>query len=133
MPDLPESSPDPHAGKRLRAFGSPGVAALCTLAFSLLLATVPPALADPAPEAHRPCTVATPQQARRLGDELFERGAYQRAGECYEAAGQYALANRAFVKAVGPQSASASHQLAVQSDQAQDLLHRVQKAFRTEH
>jgi hypothetical protein len=32
-------------------------------------------------------------------------GAYQRAGECYQAAGEYALANRAFFRALGPESA----------------------------
>jgi hypothetical protein len=53
-----------------------------------------------------------------LGDVFFEQSAYQRAGECYEAASEYALANRAFFKAVGPESAVAARQLADQRDQA---------------
>jgi len=131
MPRSPESSRTGPARSRVRAFGSFGV--LWIVAWGLLTAGVPAAHADPDAGSRQQCAATTPQQARRLAEALFEQGAYERAGECYEAAGQYALANRAFVKAVGPQSESASHQLSVQSDQAQDLLHRVQKAFRTHH
>lgn len=131
MQRYPDSPADERSEKRVRAFRSLLGKALYAAAWSLLTIAVPPALADPA--AHQQCPVASPEQARRLGDEFFDQGDYQVAGECYEAAGQHALANRAFVKAVGPQSESASHQLSVQRDQAQDLLHRVQKAFRTKH
>jgi len=131
VPRFPKSFA--HTRARTRAFSAPGAELLRLMVWSVLVAAAPPLLADPVPATHEQCPVASPEQARHLGDELFEQGAYQRAGECYATAGQYALANRAFVKAVRPQSESASHQVSVQRDQAQDLLHRVQKAFRTEH
>src|SRR6185312_7299341 len=101
MPRFPKSFAHKRARTRTRAFSAPGAELLCLMVWSVLVA----------PATHEQCPVASPEQARRLGDELFEQGAYQRAGECYATAGQYGLANRAFVKAVGPQSESASHQV----------------------
>ena len=98
----------------------------------LFLITASTALADPAPNAHAPCP-ATQEEARRLGDSLYEQGAYQSAGECYQAAGEYDLANRAFVKAVGPQSTVTAGQLSEQRDRAKMMLRKVELAFRTEH
>jgi hypothetical protein len=95
--------------------------------FSLISASR--ALADPAPALHEPCPASTQEQARWLGDVLFEQGAFQRAGECYQAAGDHALANRAFLKAVAPQSAATARQLSDQRDQAKALLRKVQGAF----
>ena len=51
----------------------------------------------------------------------------------YQAAGQYALANRAFVKALEPQSELTARQLSEQRDQAKMLLRKVQLAFRSGH
>jgi hypothetical protein len=99
----------------------------------LLLITASVALADPVPEAHAPCPVTAQEEARRLGDNLFEQGAYQRAGECYQAAGEFGLANRAFVKAVGPQSAVTASQLSEQREQAKTMLRKVQLAFQSKH
>jgi hypothetical protein len=99
------------------------------IALSLLLTAAPVTFADPALEGHPHCAVSTPQRARALGDVLFGRGAYQHAGECYEAAGEFTLADRAFLKAVGPESAATARKLADQRDQAQALLHKVQQAF----
>src|ERR1700754_4026326 len=45
------------------------------------------------------CNEATPERARWLADQASHDGAYQRAGECYLAAGQHSLADQAFVKA----------------------------------
>jgi hypothetical protein len=104
--------------------------ALRSLGLSLLLLTIAPlALSDPALEEHCPVSVSLPEQARVLGDALFEQGAYQRAGECYEAAGDHALANKAFLKAVAPRSAATKRQLSEQRDQAKALFHQVQQAF----
>jgi hypothetical protein len=103
------------------------------IGLGLLLITASVALADPVPEAHAPCPVTAREEARRLGDSLFEQGAYQSAGECYQAAGEYGLANRAFVKAVGPQSAVTASQLSEQRDQAKTMLRKVQLAFHPEH
>lgn len=103
------------------------------IGFGLLLITASVALADPVPEAHAPCPVTAQEEARRLGDSLFEQGAYQSAGECYQAAGEYGLANRAFVKAVGPQSEVTASQLSEQRDQAKTMLRKVQLAFQSKH
>jgi hypothetical protein len=103
------------------------------IGLGLLLITASVALADPVPEAHAPCPVTAQEEARRLGDSLFEQGAYQSAGECYQAAGELGLANRAFVKAVGPQSAVTANQLSEQREQAKTMLRKVQLAFHPEH
>jgi hypothetical protein len=118
-----------RAGRRRSSFhtGSLSISALILLSVS-----APVAHADPAVEAHQRCGVSTQEQARRLGDSLFDQGAYQRAGECYRAAGEYALADQAFVKAVGPASAATARQLSDQRDQAKALLRKVQQAFRSE-
>jgi hypothetical protein len=103
------------------------------IGLGLLLITASVALADPVPEAHAPCPVTAQEEARRLGDSLFEQGAYQSAGECYQAAGEYGLANRAFVKAVGPQSAVTASQLTEQREQAKTMLRKVELAFHPGH
>ena len=99
----------------------------------LLLTAMPVALADAPPGEHCPVAASAPEQARWLADALFEQGAYQRAGECYEAAGEHSLADKAFVKAVGQQSSATTHQLSEQRDQARALFHQLQQAFRAGH
>jgi hypothetical protein len=108
-------------------------ASLRLIGLGLLLITAPLALADPLPEHQAACPVATHEEARTLGDMLFQQGAYQRAGECYQAAGDFDLANQAFVKAVGPQSEVTARQLSDQRDGAKLMLRKVQLAFRTQH
>jgi hypothetical protein len=108
-----------------------GLGLLVGLGFFPITAST--ALADPVPETHAPCPVTTQEDARTLGDSLYEQGAYQNAGECYQAAGEYGLANRAFVKAVGPQSTVTAGQLSEQRDRAKMMLRKVELAFRTEH
>jgi hypothetical protein len=98
-----------------------------------LLITAPLALADPLPEGQAPCPVTTQEQARTLADTLFEQGAYQRAAECYQAAGELALANRAYVRAVEPRSAETARQLSDQRDQAKTMLRKVELAFHSGH
>jgi hypothetical protein len=68
-----------------------------------------------------------------MADSLFEQGDYQSAGVCYQAAGDNALANRAFMKALEPQSELTARQLSGQRDQANRLLRKVQLAFRSGH
>jgi hypothetical protein len=116
---------------RHRASHPPAV--LGFVALGLLVTAAPVTLADPAPEEHPRCAVSSRQEARSLGDELFEQGAYQHAGECYQAAGELALADRAFVRAVEPQSAQTARKLADQGNQAKALARKVQQAFRTDH
>jgi len=103
------------------------------IGLGLLLITASVALADPVPEARASCPVTAQEEARKLGDSLYEQGAYQSAGECYQAAGEYDLANRAFVKAVGPQSAATASQLSGQRDQAKMMLRKIELTFHHEH
>lgn len=99
----------------------------------VLLTAAPLALADTPLMEHCPVSVSNPEQARWLADALFEQGAYQRAGQCYEAAGEHALADKAFLKAAGAQSPATTRQLSEQRDQAKALFHQVQQAFRGSH
>jgi hypothetical protein len=103
------------------------------IGLGLLLISASVALADPAPEAHASCSVTAKEEARRLGDSLYEQGAYQSAGECYQAAGEFGLANRAFVRAVGPQSAATASQLSGQRDQAKMMVRKIELSFHTGH
>jgi TolA-binding protein len=108
--------------------------ALRSLVLGLVLLTAGSlALADQAPEEHCPVSVSSPEQAHWLADALFEQGAYQRAGMCYEVAGDHALANKAFLKAVGPQSSATTQQLSAQRDQAKALFRQLHQAFNTGH
>jgi hypothetical protein len=50
------------------------------------------------------CDDAAPERARGLADKASRDGDYQRAGECYLAAGQHSLADQAFVRASAQQS-----------------------------
>jgi hypothetical protein len=65
-------------------------------------------LADPAPDESRTCEAANPREAKSLADVLYEKREYQRAGECYEAAGDPSRAQLAFVKAAGPSGEKAA-------------------------
>lgn len=111
----------------------PSAGRLRIVGLGLLLIVASLAVADPVPDAQQSCPVSTQQQARALGDELFEQGAYQRAGECYQAAKEYDLANRALLRAVQAESAATARQLSDQRDQARTMLRRVQQAFRPGH
>ena len=58
------------------------------IALILLIAAAPLAAADPALAEKPDCPAATREQALALGDQLRKDGVYQRAGKCYEAAGE---------------------------------------------
>ena len=91
------------------------------------------ALADPIPDRPHSCEAAQPQEAKALADSLYEKGEYQHAGECYDAAGDLMRAQRAYLKAVGPNSESAARGLKADSSAAKALFTQVQQAFRTSH
>src|SRR5215472_14502658 len=82
-------------GARLIGLAAPGTryrpgfsaSRLRIIGLGLLLITAPLALADPVPEGQASCPVTTQEEARALGDALFGQGAYQSAGQCYQAAG----------------------------------------------
>lgn len=91
------------------------------------------AVADPAPQAPSTCGAASPHEASVLADKLFEKGEYQRAGACYQAAGDMVHANLAFLQAVGPQSEDTAQGLKAQREAAKSLLASVQHAFHSSH
>jgi len=70
---------------------------------------------------------------RLIGLAFLLMTAYQSAGDCYQAAGELALANRAYVKAVEPRSATTARQLSDQRDQAKTMLRKVELAFHPGH
>ena len=92
-------------------------------------------LADPAHDESRPCEAASPQpqEARSQADVLYERGEYQRAGECYQAAGDTSRAQLAFLQAVGRNSEATARAFRQQQEAAKSLLTKVQQAFRSDH
>jgi hypothetical protein len=90
-------------------------------------------LADPAPDESRTCEAANPREAKSLADVLYEKREYQRAGECYEAAGDPSRAQLAFVKAAGPSGEKAARALREQGAAARALATQVQRAFRSDH
>lgn len=98
------------------------------MAVGILVVAPAGALADPT-EEHESCAAATRDEARRLGDEFARRGNYQRAGACYAAAEEYALANRAFIHAAEPESQAIGHQMAEMRDQTKALVRKVQKSI----
>jgi len=115
---------------RLHLRGTPrgvGVLAWACLAATRMV------LADPVPDESRRCDAANPQEARSLADVLYERQEYQRAGMCYQAAGDLSRAQLAFVKAVGPNSQATARAFKEQQNAAKSLLNQVQHAFRGDH
>jgi hypothetical protein len=91
------------------------------------------AFADPAPDAAGSCAAANPQEAKVLADRLYENGEYQRAGECYDRAGDPMRAQRAFVRAAGPSAETAARGLKDEGHTAKALFAQVEQAFRSNH
>ena len=76
------------------------------------------------------CNGASPKHARELADRAARDGAYQRAGECYLAAGQNALADQAFVKASTDRAkADTSQRLAANLSDVKSQAHQLKQAF----
>lgn len=98
-----------------------------------LLATSRVVSADPALEESPACAAATAQEAKSLADRLYEQGDYRHAGQCYQAAGDLAHANLAFLKAAGPAGEDTARDLKVQRDAAKALFSGVAQAFRGNH
>ena len=97
----------------------------------VVVAAAPVAHADSSSTADQRCPAATIEEARWLANQFREQRVFERAGRCYEAAGEYDAANRAFLDAVQPQSEAAARQLAEQRDQTRTLVRKLQKVFRT--
>jgi hypothetical protein len=76
------------------------------------------------------CREATPARARWLADQASREGAYQRAGECYLAAGEQALADQSFGKAAAQTSPDTTRRLAANLDEVKAQARQVKVAFR---
>ena len=125
---------------RRRLRHSPGSRPLQLHVISVLglafLAATRVATADPAVEESRnsrTCEAVTAQEASSLADKLYQRGEYQRAGACYQAAGDLAHANMAFLKGAGPTGEDTARGLKEQGDGAKALYASVARAFRRNH
>jgi hypothetical protein len=114
-------------GRSWRLRGSVALVAVAALAVAHY------AFADPAADGARRCAAASAQEAQALADMLYEKGEYQRAGECYDAAGDSIRAQRAFLRAIRPNTEAAARGLKEDSDNAKALFTRVQDAFRSSH
>lgn len=91
------------------------------------------ACADPAPQTARACEATSPQEAGALADTLLAKGEYQRAGVCYQAAGDMVHANLAFLQAAGPGSEDTARTLKAQRDTAKALFNSVGHALHNDH
>jgi hypothetical protein len=114
-----------NASKRL-------LASIVTLGV-LAVAIAPVGRTEPTPGDASGCAAATAQQAKWLAHQLSLQGQYQRAGVCYQAAGDLANANEAFVKAVPANSDATAKDLQRQGQIAKTLFSGVQQAFRSNH
>ncbi len=76
------------------------------------------------------CNEATRERARSLADKALKDGEYERAGHCYLAAGEQALADQAFVKALVQTSPDTSHRLAANLDEVKAQARQIKDAFR---
>jgi len=130
-PEIRENRPDTWPVNLTSRFPE-SMRKTCRYAAAALLtvAAATPVLADPPIDAQQHCAVTSPEQARWAAEQLFEHGAYQSAGACYQAAGDLTLANLAFLKAVGPEGNAAERRLTEQRDQAKALLRQVQQSLR---
>jgi len=117
----PEAVKDKTATARRRGLGAVGI-----LAAQLLLAVPVLAVADA-------CSVGDSKEARPLADRLYAQGDYQGAGDCYQAAGDSAAANEAFLKAVQPNAKANAQALRAQADTAKALFTQVAHAFHGDH
>jgi hypothetical protein len=77
------------------------------------------------------CIATTPQRAREIAERAWQDGSYQLAGECYLVAGEPAMADRAFLKAVAPQAAVTSQRVAENGDQVKAQIRRWNQALRS--
>lgn len=75
------------------------------------------------------CSEVSAERARSLGDKASQDGAYQRAGECYLAAGEHALANEAFARASAQASGDTSRRLAANLNDVKAQARQIKQAF----
>jgi hypothetical protein len=110
-----------------------GLALLCAASFAL--ADAPKTDSPATPETvvvlgtNWNCSELSAERARSIADKASQDGAYQRAGECYLAAGEHALANEAFVKASAQTSEDTSRRLAANLSDVKAQARQMKQAF----
>jgi hypothetical protein len=75
------------------------------------------------------CNEISAERARSIADKASQDGAYQRAGECYLAAGEHALANQAYAKASAQASGDTSRRLASNLNEVKAQARQMKQAF----
>jgi hypothetical protein len=75
------------------------------------------------------CNEASPEHARQLADKAWQGADYQRAGECYLAAGQHSQADQAFVKASAQTRDDTSRRLASNLNDVKAQARQMKQAF----
>lgn len=76
------------------------------------------------------CIGEAPDRARQLGHEARRQGAYRRAAECYEIAGERVMADRALAQAFAESNARNSEKAAATIESARLQVRRMREAFR---
>ena len=108
-----------------------GLRSSAVVILAVLLSTGPRlARADQSADVVQVCEAAGPQDARSRADSLYDKGEYQRAALCYDAAGDSTHAQQAYVKAVKPNAEVAARGLKEEGVAAKALLERTRQAFR---
>ena len=107
---------------------------VATLAFGTLALFAANVLfaSEPAGAISKPsisCEAQHPDEARSAGDVLMKQGHYEQAGQCYLAAGEYDLANRALLKAARPAAVATGRAIVQQREAPRALFNQVKSAF----
>ena len=112
-------------------FALSGLRSSAAVILALLLWSGPHVVrADPGSDVLRTCEAAGLQEARSRADALYDKGEYQRAAVCYDAAGDSTHAQQAYLKAARPNAEVAARGLKEEGATAKALLERTQQAFR---
>jgi hypothetical protein len=107
------------------------VTLLSTTAAAADFAQVPAgSLSPPSTVTDPSCRAVSRQLARALGDRFYQQRAFHLAAECYRVAGEYSLANRAFLRAAEPESESTARTLATNRDEIKTQVRQFREAFR---
>jgi hypothetical protein len=106
-----------------------GLALLGAASFALADAPTETVVIEGTAQGPWNCNEATAQRARSLADKASQDGAYQRAGECYVAAGEHALANQAFARASAQASGDTTRRLAANLNDVKAQARQMKQAF----
>jgi hypothetical protein len=86
----------------------------------------PAGVAESGPNA---CRGIDAKLAQQRADAAFQKGQFQRAGQCYLIAGDKPRADRAFLKATAAQAPAIKRQLAYNANQVKEQFRQFREAF----